>query len=679
MNHRLAQPYSDTKLGREHSDRPGRTDLDLSPVADEVGRLADRVPHKKAYFDEPCSVSPMLAICGADGDLTPRFGDAALIATSPPQRTSIPSVHHSSELAAEERALDRVLHTVADEARRSLGAPRALVCLLEPETGQYRGAASSPESGDRNYSASDAGVRRVVDEVARTRALVHVGYPDKPAGSAGHRSRTGSATAVPLLVAGDMVGVIVIDHGPTAFELDAGRCTALSAFANVSAIAITSAQRAVRLQQSFDIVQRRHERLQQTSALEERLALAALDATTVARIAQTVADITKKPCSIHDAHGARIAIGRTALHPTLAPMHFDADVLLNQPPVAEQLSATADMTPRIVGPRSALGMHHRHMLVPMFAGEQFLGYLILMETGGRFSALDSLTARRCAAMAAATMSTPHTSSDTAARTDRTLDRRDVHPVELRRRGELAPPSISITRHTGAPEGPYLIAAIAPSAGSDPALLIEVKTAFEKAGLGHTAWYPDAGNRLLIVTLCTDETLSKLASVDAVREQVKSVLLGMSSAGSALCGLSASRHDRTDMVHAVQEACQTLRCVEKFQSDKGSPFIVAADDLGPCRLFLATTDRVAADLFAHERLGALLRPSSRGHLATLNAFFASSRNVRQTALTLGVHENTVRYRLSRVTELTGLQLLGNADDQLAAQISLLVLQLGRRCS
>jgi DNA-binding PucR family transcriptional regulator len=42
--------------------------------------------------------------------------------------------------------------------------------------------------------------------------------------------------------------------------------------------------------------------------------------------------------------------------------------------------------------------------------------------------------------------------------------------------------------------------------------------------------------------------------------------------------------------------------------------------------------------------------------------------------LGVHENTVRYRLARVHALTGLDVAGDASDQLSVQMALLVLRL-----
>ena len=100
--------------------------------------------------------------------------------------------------------------------------------------------------------------------------------------------------------------------------------------------------------------------------------------------------------------------------------------------------------------------------------------------------------------------------------------------------------------------------------------------------------------------------------------------------------------------------------------------LAANDLGAGRLFLAAADRGDADRFARDTLGPLLDaedPKVADLLSTLQVFFEAARSVRQTAVRLAVHENTIRYRLSRVAELTGLDVAGNAEHQLAIQVAL----------
>jgi DNA-binding PucR family transcriptional regulator len=79
--------------------------------------------------------------------------------------------------------------------------------------------------------------------------------------------------------------------------------------------------------------------------------------------------------------------------------------------------------------------------------------------------------------------------------------------------------------------------------------------------------------------------------------------------------------------------------------------VAADDLLPERA-------LAGDAVAHRRLVATaIEPVAAAGgelLATLAAFLESGSALEACARALFVHPNTVRYRLRRVTELTGLR-------------------------
>ena len=105
-------------------------------------------------------------------------------------------------------------------------------------------------------------------------------------------------------------------------------------------------------------------------------------------------------------------------------------------------------------------------------------------------------------------------------------------------------------------------------------------------------------------------------------------------------------------------------------------VLTADDLGAGRLLLASATRDEARRFSHDALGALLvdEEHTRDLLTTLRAFFDSGRSVRRSALALGVHENTIRYRLARIEESTGLAVGTSSEDELRAQLALLVLRL-----
>jgi len=145
----------------------------------------------------------------------------------------------------------------------------------------------------------------------------------------------------------------------------------------------------------------------------------------------------------------------------------------------------------------------------------------------------------------------------------------------------------------------------------------------------------------------------------------------------LVGISNVHADREGYRVAYQEARQVVECARRF-SRPGGPAIFAADELGAGRLFLATCDPDLVVSFAEETFGGLVAdPSKADLLTTLCSFFESMASIRRSAAALGVHENTIRYRLSRIEELTGLAVTHDPDAQLRARLSLIVLLLQGR--
>jgi DNA-binding PucR family transcriptional regulator len=108
-----------------------------------------------------------------------------------------------------------------------------------------------------------------------------------------------------------------------------------------------------------------------------------------------------------------------------------------------------------------------------------------------------------------------------------------------------------------------------------------------------------------------------------------------------------------------------------------PMILAVDDLGIGRLLLSVTDRNELGRYVQDVLGGLLQqddPRITDLLATVQCFFDCSCSIRATAQRLDVHENTVRYRFARVKNITGLDILSNMQDQLAVQLTLVILRI-----
>jgi purine catabolism regulator len=96
------------------------------------------------------------------------------------------------------------------------------------------------------------------------------------------------------------------------------------------------------------------------------------------------------------------------------------------------------------------------------------------------------------------------------------------------------------------------------------------------------------------------------------------------------------------------------------------------------LLLSSSDSEAMATFAEQTVGELVLENSKADLlTTLCSFFDNMGSIRGSAAALEVHENTIRYRLSRIEELTGLAVMHDPDAQLRARLSLLVLLLQGR--
>lgn len=90
---------------------------------------------------------------------------------------------------------------------------------------------------------------------------------------------------------------------------------------------------------------------------------------------------------------------------------------------------------------------------------------------------------------------------------------------------------------------------------------------------------------------------------------------------------------------------------------GAPIPVRADDLLPERALAG--DSEARRVLRHDAYGALARAGG-GLLETLDAFFTAGGVLESAARELYVHPNTVRYRLKRVAEVTGMSPLDGRD-------------------
>jgi sugar diacid utilization regulator len=296
-----------------------------------------------------------------------------------------------------------------------------------------------------------------------------------------------------------------------------------------------------------------------------------------------------------------------------------------------------------------------------------------MEFGSRFGPLDMHIARRAATNAALELSAERRAAraewDARSSLAGELIRGNPDGVALRRRAEYLGVDLDASHVV------CLVGTDGPGAGALPTAA-QFSAAFAQADGARAALATGVTEGMLVV-LALDAGVPAIEAVGRVRDRVAEVLERLRAPALRLVGAVSTRCGApADFPGAYRQAQQVMACMQSF-GDTGRATVLTADDLGPGRLFLASSSREEADRFAHDALSALLVEGDDAMadlLMTLRMFFDNSRSVRKSAQALDVHENTVRYRLGRIEQLTGLAVGSSSDDQLTAQLALLILRI-----
>ncbi|MBT2368471.1 helix-turn-helix domain-containing protein [Streptomyces sp. ISL-10] len=124
--------------------------------------------------------------------------------------------------------------------------------------------------------------------------------------------------------------------------------------------------------------------------------------------------------------------------------------------------------------------------------------------------------------------------------------------------------------------------------------------------------------------------------------------GAAGAGGAAAGVAAARRGLGELDAAWREATSAARAV--LAEPRLGP-VAHWSDLGPYRMLTALPQDAADDPAVRD----LLAPAHAELARTAEVFLDSAGQAGRTAATLGIHRQTLYYRLSRVKALTGLDL------------------------
>ncbi|MHB1808631.1 MAG: GAF domain-containing protein [Solirubrobacteraceae bacterium] len=584
-------------------------------------------------------------------------------------------------LAAEDHGqrpqeLDSLLHAIARKLCELLGVRRASVYLRD-DRGRFKGEvghdASDIDARVKRLVAGVEGDRFTREILASMRPVVvrNALEDPRPLRSTMREWGVVSMLGVPMIAGGEVLGILFADDGEAAHVFSAGDCDVALAFAELAAVAVEQARRGERLRSSVKTVVRQNQRLRRSAALGEQLAAVAIEGAAIEDVLSAVAKLTGRPLSLHDASGARRAL---AVPPGVefVPRLLDAEHR-DHPAVREALATLDRERPSVVAPILSAGLTHRHLLVPVAGGERRFGELVMLESG---SALTSLDVQACA----------HAARILALRL---AFERDAAGAEDEMRARLAADLLrgdgetSVVRGRAAALGldldrPHVVCVVAGCAGAaesveggvDACAIAEALSRLELCEPPLLA--PVAGGLAIVLALETER--APRTAIAAVASSLRELLAPLRRRAPIAVALSGCVRRPDGYATARLEAGQVLRCVERHAA--AGTWLLSADDLGAARLMLSCAEPAEVDRFAQDALGAIAseREPAGNLLGTLHAFFERSRSVKASAASLRVHENTIRYRLARIQELTGLDVAASSEDQLTAQVALRVLQL-----
>jgi sugar diacid utilization regulator len=168
-----------------------------------------------------------------------------------------------------------------------------------------------------------------------------------------------------------------------------------------------------------------------------------------------------------------------------------------------------------------------------------------------------------------------------------------------------------------------------------------------------------GSEVVVLVPSEDASAAERVAESVLRE------LGASLPGHSFAlGSSRFAADPADLPRAGNEALLAANVAEGDADGEEGPRVMAFDDTGAYRLLLSAMSEDPAELqrFYAETIEPLVAYDEQYEtdlVVTVEAFLDADGNVAGTAQRLFTHRHTIRYRLERVRELSGLD-VGSTD-------------------
>ncbi|MGI5458187.1 PucR family transcriptional regulator [Streptomyces sp. CA-249302] len=210
--------------------------------------------------------------------------------------------------------------------------------------------------------------------------------------------------------------------------------------------------------------------------------------------------------------------------------------------------------------------------------------------------------------------------------------------------------------------PHTLICVAPWPSADPDDAPSVRTVPGATALCTVPWGPASQSLALLVRLRSTDVLTPAASAAGrLVERGRSLGGGGGEGNATAAGIAAARAGLAELGTAWQEASAAARAA--LAEPRFGP-VAEWSRIGPYRLLTALPPDTAHD----PTVQPLLSPTHRELARTAETYLDCAGQAARTAAELGIHRQTLYYRLSRVEQLTGLD-LDDGEDRLLLHMAL----------
>ena len=392
----------------------------------------------------------------------------------------------------------------------------------------------------------------------------------------------------------------------------------------------------------------------------------------LSEIVQELARISGRPVALEGRDGRLLAYHAAA---QAAPTRDALDFMIqrDRPVVGRWLRTTAEASPADP-PTSAyeLDQTWSRIVAPVIGRDGLLGSVSLILPRGRVTPEDAQITARGAAACAVVLAREHAAAtarrevelhvldevlDGALRSETTLLQ------QARRLGHdlLAAHLAVVARLDPVTGGPIRV-------GGAEARWEALEESVARTGSlrgGRVLWRIRNNSAEFVIPVTQSQDERRL--IETLRDELAGAL--PSESGSALSlGVGTVREGIAGIRRSHAEARQSLLLGRRLH---GPGHLTHFSNLGVYRLIYAAEHLPETRDLYEQALGSLLAydaQNSADLVSTLDAFFAANGSPKEAAERLGVHRNTVLYRLDRIREITGYD-LDDAGTRMRLQLAL----------